>query len=82
MGLTDAYEWLVMHISPYDSQTDIYGVPFAWYAMNGLNISSASQDTDQDGLLNYQEYFYGTKPTVSEGFSIWISQPATTSNLP
>jgi len=50
--------------------------------MNGLNISSATQDTDQDGLLNYQEYFYGTKPTVSEGFSIWISQPATTSNLP
>ena len=82
MGLTDAYEWLVMHISPYDSQTDIYGVPFAWYAMNRLNISSATQDTDQDGLLNYQEYFYGTKPTVSEGFSIWISQPATTSNLP
>jgi len=81
-GLTDAYEWLVLHISPYGSQTDAYGVPYAWYAMNGLSIGSATQDPDHDGLLNYQEYFYGTKPIVSEGFSIWISQPVTTSNLP
>jgi len=80
-GLTDAYEWLVLHISPYGSQTDAYGVPYAWYAMNGLSIGSATQDPDHDGLLNYQEYFYGTKPIVSEGFSIWISQPAT-SELP
>ena len=82
MGLTDAYEWLVLHISPYGSQTDAYGVPYAWYAMNGLSIGSATQDPDHDGLLNYQEYFYGTKPIVSEGFSIWVSQPATTSALP
>ena len=82
MGLTDAYEWLVLHISPYGSQTDAYGVPYAWYAMNGLSIGSATQDPDHDGLLNYQEYFYGTRPQVSEGFSVWVSQPGTSSNLP
>jgi hypothetical protein len=81
-GLTDAYENLILHIDPNGAQTDAYGVPYAWYAMNGLSISSATQDPDHDGLLNYQEYFYGTKPIVSEGFSIWVSQPATTSALP
>jgi len=50
------------------------GVPYAWYIENGLAVSSALQDPDQDGLLNYQEYFYGTRPQVSEGFTVWISQ--------
>jgi hypothetical protein len=85
MGLTDAYEWLVLHISPYGSQTDAYGVPYAWYAENGLvpiTNGAAMQDPDQDGLLNYQEYQYGTKPQVSEGFTVWVSTPVGTTVIP
>ena len=80
-GVTDAYSNLIAHIDP-NTQSDVYGVPYAWYVQNGLSVSSALLDPDSDGLLNYQEYFYGTRPTVSEGFSVWVSQPGTTSNLP
>jgi len=73
-GLTDAYELLVMQTSPSGPQTDSYGVPYAWYAENGINsTSAATQDPDQDGLLNYQEYQYGTRPQVSEGFGVWTT---------
>jgi hypothetical protein len=84
-GLTDAYEGLVMQVNPDGSQTDSYGVPYAWYAEQGLNPFTAGmggQDPDLDGLLNYQEYFYGTKPTVSEGFAVWISTPNGTTSIP
>jgi hypothetical protein len=69
-GVTDAYSRLVSHTAPDQSQSDVYGVPYAWYIQNGLSPSSALLDPDQDGLVNYQEYQYGTRPQVSEGFSI------------
>jgi hypothetical protein len=72
-GVTDAYELLIDHISPQSSQTDGYGVPYAWYIQNGLSVSSALLDPDQDGLPNYQEYFYGTNPDVSEGMAVWTT---------
>lgn len=84
-GLTDAYEDLVMKVNPGGSQTDTNGVPYAWYAEQGLTPYEAGmggQDPDHDGLLNYQEYEYGTRPLVNEGFSIWVSQPGTASELP
>jgi hypothetical protein len=81
-GLTDAYEILVLGINPAGSQTDSYGVPYAWYAENGLNAQSATKDPDFDGLLNYQEYLLGTKPKVSEGSAIWLSTPNGTSDIP
>ncbi|HEY3762348.1 MAG TPA: LamG-like jellyroll fold domain-containing protein [Verrucomicrobiae bacterium] len=81
-GLTDAYELLVAKMNPDGPQTDSYGVPYAWYAQNGLSMQSATQDPDQDGLLNYQEYEYGSKPTVSEGFGIWVSDPGGTTSIP
>lgn len=81
-GLTDAYELLVAKVNPDGSQYDNYGVPYAWYAQNGLSAQSATQDPDQDGLLNYQEYFYGTKPQVSEGFGIWVATPDGGSGIP
>ena len=81
-GLTDAYELLVAKINPYGSQFDGYGVPYAWYAENGLSLQSATQDPDMDGLLNYQEYFYGTRPTVSEGTTIWVGTPNGSSGIP
>jgi hypothetical protein len=84
-GLTDAYEKLVMEVDPNGSQTDSYGVPYAWYAEQGLNPFTASmggQDPDLDGLLNYQEYQFGSRPLVSEGFSIWVSTPNGTTSIP
>jgi hypothetical protein len=81
-GLTDAYEELILGINPDGPQTDSYGVPYAWYAQNGLSAGSALQDPDLDALLNYQEYFYGTRPQVSEGFSIWVSTPSGSSSIP
>jgi hypothetical protein len=84
-GLTDAYELLVAKINPNGPQTDAYGVPYAWYAENGMiPITSglATLDPDGDGLLNYQEYLYGTRPNVSEGFSIWIGSANGTTVIP
>jgi hypothetical protein len=78
-GLTDAYERLVARIDPNGSQTDSYSVPYAWYAENGLSMQSATQDPDLDALLNYQEYLYGTDPNISQGFTIWVSTPNSTS---
>jgi hypothetical protein len=81
-GLTDAYEGLVMQISPQGSQTDSYGVPYAWYAEQGIVPATAgmgAQDPDWDGLLNYQEYQYGTRPQVSEGFAVWTTASSNSS---
>jgi hypothetical protein len=70
-GVTDAYSLLAGHIDPNTAQSDANGVPYAWYIQNGLSPSSGLQDPDHDGLMNYQEYLYGTRPGVSEGFAIW-----------
>jgi hypothetical protein len=82
-GLTDAYERLVSHTDPSNPDTE-GGLPDAWVAINGLTGSAnlAGQDPDFDGLSNAQEYLYGTKPTVSEGFAIWVSGAATSSGVP
>jgi hypothetical protein len=79
-GVTDAYEKLVGKTDPNQAESDAYGVPYAWYLQNGLNPQSGSLDPDHDGLKNYQEYLYGTKPQVSEGFSIWTTPG--NSNIP
>jgi len=80
-GLTVAYENLVG--SAFSS--DGYSTPNAWYLQNGISPQTpgvGSQDPDQDGLLNYQEYLYGTNPNVSEGFAIWVSTPNGTTSIP
>ena len=81
-GLTDAFELLVEKVNPAGAQTDSSGVPYAWYAQFGLGAQSAMQDPDLDGLLNYQEYLYGSKPTVPEGTTIWVGTPNGTSSIP
>jgi hypothetical protein len=82
-GITDAYSQLIAHIDPNaPPQSDAYGVPYAWYIENGLDVSSALLDPDQDGLVNYQEYQYGTRPQVSEGFSIWTVAANGTTVIP
>jgi hypothetical protein len=72
-GVTDAFSRLVANIDPNTAQSDAYGVPYAWYVQNGLNVLSALLDPDQDGLVNYREYLYGTRPQVSEGFAVWAT---------
>lgn len=85
--LTDAYEQLVSHSDPntFNVSADGYGTPSAWYQQNGINPQTpgvATLDPDQDGLMNWQEYQYGTQPLVSEGFAIWVSTPGGTISIP
>ncbi len=80
-GLTLAYENLISAAFSSDG----FGTPNAWYLWQGLNPKIpgiGSADSDGDGLLNYQEYLYGTNPQVSEGFAVWVSEPELTSGIP
>jgi hypothetical protein len=80
-GLTVAYE----HLISAAFSSDGFGTPNAWYLWQGLNPKLAGiggADSDGDGLLNYQEYLYGTNPQLSEGFAIWVSEPELTGGIP
>ena len=81
-GVTDAYEQLVSHTNPGEAESDGFGVPYAWYVQHGLDPHTGSLDPDFDVLKNYQEYFYGTRPNVSEGFSIWLGSVNGTTVIP
>jgi hypothetical protein len=80
-GLTVAYERLI------GVSSDGYGTPNLWYLWHGLSpaisgVGIGGDDADGDGLLNYQEYLYGTNPQVSEGFAVWVAEPGLTSGIP
>jgi hypothetical protein len=82
-GLSVAYENLISAAFSSDG----YGTPNAWYLRQGLSpqiygVGIGGDDADGDGLLNYQEYLYGTNPEVSEGFAVWVSEPELTSGIP
>jgi hypothetical protein len=73
---------LVSKTNPNTYSTD--GLPNAWLALNGLTGSPnvANLDPDLDGLSNMQEYLYGTKPLVSEGFSVWVNNSGLAVGIP
>lgn len=46
-------------------------LPSEWYAMYGIAGASEDDDTDGDGLTNYEEYLVGSDPSNPEsGFSL------------
>jgi Concanavalin A-like lectin/glucanases superfamily len=83
-GLTDAYELLVSHTSPTNMFSAGDGIPDGWKVLWGINATNsvASQDPDRDALSNWQEYLWGTNPTLNDGLKPWVGSPATTSGIP
>lgn len=87
-GLSTAYEVLVSHTNPYvyDAlSSDGQGTPDAWYLAQGINPLTpgvAGQDANQDGLLNWQEYLYGTDPQAPAVFAVWVGSPGGFSGIP
>lgn len=87
-GLPDAYENLVTHTAPnvYGLvSNDGQGTPDGWYLEQGLNplgSGVATQDGDADGLLNWQEYRYGSDPQVAESFGVWVGSPSGALGIP
>jgi len=64
---------------------DGYGVPWAWYVEQGFDPITpglGTQDVDADGLVNAQEYQWGSDPQEPEGFSVWVSSPAGYAGMP
>jgi len=59
------------------------GVPFRWFTQYGLTNKTASgelEDSDGDGMKNWQEYIAGTDPTNSASYFwfaefVWESAP-------
>jgi hypothetical protein len=61
-GLTDAYEWLVLHNSPTNYSTDGTGMADGWevlyFGHTGINPNG---DPDGDGLTTFQEWLMNSE---------------------
>lgn len=71
--LTDAYEFLVSHTCPTNSDTDGDSMSDGWEVLHGFNpLASAdgSDDPDGDDVTNAQEYNGGTNST--DPLDCWV----------
>lgn len=83
-GLTDAYSLLVLRTNPNVLSSANDGIPDAWKVLWNLGAiyGVANLDPDRDGLSNWQEYSWGTNPTINDGLIPWIGCPTTISGIP
>ena len=65
-GLNDGEEVDTYYTNPVEDDTDDDGMPDGWEVQYGLNPleDEASEDLDDDGLTNLQEFCLGTDPAV------------------
>ena len=80
-GLTVAYENLVGTAFSNDG----HGTPNAWYLqydLDPLQAGVATQDPNQNGLPNWQEYLWGGNPVSPQAFAVWVSSPSGFSGIP
>ena len=68
-GLLDGQEVYIYHTDPRSNDTDNDGMPDNWeikYNLNPTDPGDASEDKDDDGLINVEEYRHGADPTVKD----------------
>ena len=55
-------------IDPSTSDSDGDGLPDTWESTYGLSVTQANgtEDLDGDSLTNFQEFQFGTDPTISD----------------
>lgn len=75
-GLTNWDEIFIYGTDPFNPDSDGDGMPDGFevqYYLNPSDASDASQDADEDGLTNLQEYDLGTDPNNadSDGDGVW-----------
>ena len=80
-GVVDSEDFYACNAA-YSSDTDRDGLPDAWEVLNGLEPSDprdAYFDPDQDGYLNWEEYFLSQNPNESNGLAqiLFTDRPAT-----
>jgi hypothetical protein len=79
------YHYAALDASGFPVDMDGYGTPNEWYLENGISPDTAgvaTQDPDHDGLLNWQEYLWGSDPQAPEQFAVWVSSPCGSAGIP
>ncbi len=67
-GLSDGAEVWTHATNPLAADSDDDGLPDKWELDSGLNanVANADEDPDGDGLINLEEYGWGTLPLVPD----------------
>jgi len=68
----DSYAYNVTFSNDSPSNLTAHGVPYSWFDSHGItnNYATAENlDIDNDGMINWKEYYAGTDPTNAASFS-------------